>query len=481
MTINNISLMGLSGYDFTAIIEASVSNYSRPLLKMQEQQLALGKTKDAWRDVNTRLAALDKTLEALRQAVTWTATSATSSNESLLKVTSSAGATAGNYNIKIFQLAGAQTAVSKVMGEAEGITSPTDGTVIEESIFRIKVGDKETEISLKAGASLEEIAQEINEAKAGVSASVLKVSGGYQLALISEEVGEENAATFEPVSGNVLTALGIADENGNPLNITQEAQDAKISINGIEITSSSNTITTAIKGLTLNLNAADENTTVIVKVSADEKTAEKAVQAFVDQYNSVMNFIESKMQYNKDTGVKGDLFGDPILQAIQSRLRSMVGGIIANPTGPFTLLSEIGISTSALNYGKSAALEFDTKKFAEALEKNLESVANLFGAGLGIASRDEDEPQGLANIMKSYLKPMIEYGGTFAKAQEGYTKQISDLKDRMQDFQDKIETYRENLTQKYSRLESQLVAISSQSQWLYSQVAALTAFYSEWR
>ncbi len=94
----------------------------------------------------------------------------------------------------------------------------------------------------------------------------------------------------------------------------------------------------------------------MVKVSADYSEAQKAVQAFVDQYNSVMAFIQDKLKYDKDTKAKGDLFADPTLQGIQSRLRNMVAGSMNNPTGPFKILAEIGITTSSDNFGKSASL-----------------------------------------------------------------------------------------------------------------------------
>ncbi|MGI6450272.1 MAG: flagellar filament capping protein FliD [Desulfitobacteriia bacterium] len=88
----------------------------------------------------------------------------------------------------------------------------------------------------------------------------------------------------------------------NTLNVSQEAKDAKLIINGITaITSSSNTVTSAIPGLTLTLNKEAPGTNVTVKVAADYSEAQKAVQAFVDQYNSVMAFIQEKLKYDKDT------------------------------------------------------------------------------------------------------------------------------------------------------------------------------------
>jgi flagellar hook-associated protein 2 len=483
---SNLSLPGLSGYDFSSIVNALVTNYSKPLTKMKTQQSALETKKNAWRDVNTRLSSLENTLAKLQAASTWQGTKASSSNSAILSASGASGAVTGTYNIKVIQQALAQTAASGL----QAVEKSSDATALSEGVFKITVGDKTADIAISAGESLDNIAGAINNAKIGVSASVVQVEGGFRLAVISRQTGEENAAAFSEVTGSVLHDLGLLNDETvdgvtiTNLNITQAAQDAVITINGIDqITSSSNTITSAIPGVTLSIADADPEKTVTVKVSADYSDAQAAVQAFVDQYNSVMSFIEGKLAYDKDTEIKGDLFADPSLQAIQSRLRQMVSGSVNNPTGPFTILSDIGISTSADDFGKSAALEFDTAKFTEAMEKNSYSVANLFGAPAGgvtpiNASSDSQQAQGLANIMEEYLHPLIMYQGTLDKTVDGYSDQIDKLKDAMSDFTDKIADYQERLQLKYSRLESQLAAISSQSDWLTSMIESMSYYNS---
>jgi flagellar hook-associated protein 2 len=99
MSISNISLPGISGYDFSSIVSAMVNNYSLPLTQMQKTQTSLETKKNAWRDINTRLSALENTLDKLRQTSTWSATSATTSNSEILGVKSSSGTVKGNYNM----------------------------------------------------------------------------------------------------------------------------------------------------------------------------------------------------------------------------------------------------------------------------------------------------------------------------------------------------------------------------------------------
>lgn len=480
MSVNSasLSLPGLSGYDFSSIVQTMVNNYSLPLNKMQEQQSTLQTKKDVWRDVNTRLSSLENTLVKLRESATWAGTKASSSKPDILAVSSATGTVQGTYNVKVVQMAVAQTAVSKIMDVADAAAA----TSLSAGTFKITVGGKSADIAVGPGASLNDVVKAINNSKIGVSASAIKVDGGYRIALLSAETGLSKAASFSEVGGgNILHDLGILNVDDS-LNVSQQAKDAKLEINGItQITSSDNQVTTAVPGLTLTINSESVDTLVTVKVTADYSGAEAAVKSFVDQYNSVMTFIESKSYYNKELNTKGDLFGDPVLQSIQSRLRAMVSSSQNNPTEPFTILAEVGITTSADNFGKSATLSFNTAKFNEALAENPTSVANLFGASAGGVdpvkeSSQTQSAQGLGNIFYEYLHPMVRYGGTLEKTSESYDKQLKDLKDKIADFTERIKKYTETTRLKFVRLETQLAGLDSQNQWLQGQINAMNAF-----
>ncbi len=112
---SNIALPGLSGYDFSGIVDMMVNNYSLPLNQMEQKKGILETKKNAWRDINTRLSALENTLDKLRQSTTWSTTSSSSSNSEILSVTSAPGTVKGNYNIKVTQVALAQTAISDIV------------------------------------------------------------------------------------------------------------------------------------------------------------------------------------------------------------------------------------------------------------------------------------------------------------------------------------------------------------------------------
>lgn len=478
---SGVSLSGISGYDFSGIVDKLVQVESLPEAQMQQQQQDLQTRTDAWRDVNTRLSSLDSAILALNSSTTWTATAATSSNTGLVSVSSSPGAAQGAYNLNITQTAAAQTVVGTVQASATTALNLT-GT------FNIMSGKNVTSgvgINVVSTDTLTSIASKINAAGAGVNAAVIQVgSGQYKLSISNSLTGTDNQATFQD-GGGILNALGLisgasaVDPNHAGYyiadTISNAAVNAQFSLNGINIISQSNTITTAIPGVNFNFGSVVNPTspqTATLNVTADSSAAQKVVQGFVDQYNSTMDFISQKLAYNSTTKIKGDLFGDATLQGIQRQLRSMVGGTFANATGPYNILSAVGVSTSSTNFGKDATLSFDASKFSAAMAANPQSVANLFGASYNGVT--PSTTQGLGNIMHNYLNPMIMYGGSISQTQDIINNQIKDVKTQIFNFEQHISDYQEQLKLKFANLEATLSGFNSQGSWLSSQVSAMS-------
>ncbi|MCL1917714.1 MAG: flagellar filament capping protein FliD [Peptococcaceae bacterium] len=468
------SLSGISGYDFSGITQVMVNNYSLPLNQLNASQKALEAKKDAWRDINTRMSALENTLDKLRDSNLWRATKATSSNENALKVAGAPGAMEGTYMIKVVQAALAQTVAS----DAQSVAAAQDSLGLGAGTISIKidnpnlpVGQREVDIDISSGASLQDIAQAINDAKAGVDASVIKTGDGFRLALINKATGEENAAQFSDKSGNVLQSLGVIDGGGNAKNVTQAAKDAVISINGLDnITSSTNTFSDAIKGVTLNLTGDSVGSIVTVKVEADYSEAQQAVQAFVDQYNSVVAFLNDKTHFDADTKVKGDLFGDPLVDSLRSRLRDMISKDFGvGGDSQFTNLKQIGIQTSSDNFGKDGRLVFDTAVFTKAMAEDPESVKNFLGGGSGAMAT-----KGMANVFKDFVHDYVMSDGRLSKTLKSYDSQLADIKKRIDDFNVRIENYAEMIKLKFARLEALLADLDSQRESMTMQMSQLS-------
>ncbi|MCL5062007.1 MAG: flagellar filament capping protein FliD [Nitrospirae bacterium] len=155
----------------------------------------------------------------------------------------------------------------------------------------------------------------------------------------------------------------------------QAAQDAVIKVDNTTITKSSNTITDAIQGVTMNLLKADTSSTVTLTVSSDTSGAKTAVKSFVDSYNTVIKFINDQLSYDPKLKKANPLLGDPTLVEIRRKLGDIVSGRIPGlSSSSYTNLSQIGI-TSDKTTGK---LTMDDSKVSAALNSNPDAVAKLF-------------------------------------------------------------------------------------------------------
>jgi flagellar hook-associated protein 2 len=486
---SSTALTGLSGYDFSGIVSAMVQAYKLPETQMQTQQSTLQSQQSAWQDINTRLSALNNTIATLKTAATWSATSASSSNTSYVTVTGGSGAMAGSYSVTVNQTAAAEIVDSISTNDSAFATAmPAYSSTTGNWNFTI---NNKTVVVAKSSATgtaptLQDICNSINSAQAGVTASLVQVdSTNSRITITANQTGQSNAISFTDGIGGSLTKLGIMSAgvvnptftgtNPNSGGIYQQAQDASLTLNGVSVTSASNTVTTAIKGETLNLVAAGNST---VTVAADPTVAQNAVQAFVNQYNSVQSLISSDLSYNTTTKTAGVLFGDAQLENIQSRLRGMMGNIFLNPTSPDITLSSVGITTSSSNFGEDPSLTFNTAKFTQAFTNNPQSVANLFSASYnGITPTDGTGGtaiQGLGNTLAAYLNPLIMSGGSLSKIYSNFTNQISDIQNRIGDFDQRATVYEDMLNAKFSHLETVLSQLNSQGSWLTNQINSMT-------
>ncbi|MBI4998512.1 MAG: flagellar filament capping protein FliD, partial [Rhodocyclales bacterium] len=208
-------------------------------------------------------------------------------------------------------------------------------------------------------SSLDEIRDEINAVNAGVRASVVYVgknAGGtdvYKLSLTAKDTGAANSMRITVMDSNdvVLTDnTGLAQLSydptktagtGNEYDIKVPAQDARLTIDGIDLTRGSNTITDAITGVTLSLLKEADTTLTITKDSASVKSA---LQAFVKAYNDVNTLAHDLSAYSSDTKTASVLTGDSGVRSLQTALRQMIGYSVEPATLSVRNLSAIGIA-----------------------------------------------------------------------------------------------------------------------------------------
>lgn len=353
-----ISFDGLAtGINTTETVDKLIEVESRPKILKEAEKARLENQLSAWQEVNTKLLDLRTQAQEIWKASTWTTLSATSSNENILTATASSDAQPGTYTIEVSQLARAHQISTG--GYASDLDTVGTGTL------NVTVGAKSVDITVDASNNtLRGLADAINQADVGATASVIYDGSQYRLLVTSDQTGTANTVS--------LTATGFTLTTST----VQDAQDASIKFGSgtgaITITSSSNQVEDVIPGVTLNLVNASPGTQVTVSMSRDTSGVEEKIQAFVDAYNTAMEFIGEQFKFDPQKNQGGILMGDRTLLTIQTRIQSMIASPVATG-GDITSLRSIG-----LKLDDDGVLSFDTAKFQEAVAQDPEAVKNLF-------------------------------------------------------------------------------------------------------
>jgi flagellar hook-associated protein 2 len=225
------------------------------------------------------------------------------------------------------------------------------------------------------------VADAINKAGMGVTATIVSDGSAtpYHLVLTSNKTGE-NASMKISLSGDgsnppdaALSSLLSYDPAGSQsMQQTSAAQDTKLTVNGIAVSSHSNTVSEAIQGVSLTVNQVGSTS---LNVARDTNSVKTSLQGFVKAYNELNGALKKLTAYDPETKKAGALQGDPTAQSMQAQLRRMLSGQIGGLSGSLTNLGQVGIS-----FAKDGTLSLDDAKLSKAIEKNFADIAGLFTA-----------------------------------------------------------------------------------------------------
>ena len=257
-----------------------------------------------------------------------------------------------------------------------------------------------------------------------------------------------------------LTEVEAYNTNDQYKNILQDASDAELSINGVDVTSSSNNIDNAVEGVDFNINSTG---TTEINVSNDTEKATSAVQKFVDQYNSVMDFMDTKLDYDPEEDKAGTLQGDSTLMRLQMRLRSMVTDRVDNNSS-YNQLASVGISVD-----RDGVMSFDSGEMTEAIKDSPEEVMNLFNA-----EQDDEGFDGVATRMDSYVDQLLQSNtGTIPRKLEFFNTRMDNIDENIEDMERRLESTRQRYKEQFTAMETAMSEMQQQQSWMQQQLASL--------
>jgi flagellar hook-associated protein 2 len=362
---------------------------------------------------------------------------------------------------------------SKMKVEEDGSTTAKDlGLLGTDDDGDGKIdGSFEKTVTITGTDKLQDVVDKINQAGIFVSASIVNdgsPTSPYRLAIASNNSG---------TAGQILM-----DDGGVGLNASTlvKGSDAVVLFgssnpaNALLLTSSTNTLTNTITGVTVNLTGVSDGP-VSLSVTRDDSAAVTAAKTFVTAFNGVVDTLNKYDSYNSDTQQKGVLLGDGTAAQVRSRLYALVNSKYS-VSGQYNFLSQVGITI-----GDGAKLSLDADKLSTALATNNSSVVNLFTATTTAASADTSNlPTGITIPTTTITKP-IGFGPLVEQAMKSMTDAVTGLltlktnsiDNTVMLNNDRIDEINKLLTAKKTRLQKQFADMESALATLQSQQSAL--------
>ena len=378
-----------SGLDINSIISQLMAIERQPLSALAGKEAIKQTQLTAFGSLKGALSSFQSSLASLSNPAKFSAVSANLADSSLATVSASPSAATGNYNVEIQALAQSH----KLRSNNFASTSTTVGSGSLTIQFGTYSGgtftvnpDKATQtITIDPSQStLSGIRDTINLADAGVSASIVNDGSGDRLVIASKDSGLDNAlkiTTTDDDANNIdnagLSQLAYDASTGGTTNLTETvaASNSTLVVDGITISKSSNTITDAIEGVTLNLLKADFGTTSKLSITPDTASTQSAVSSFVKAFNELNQTITDISKYDAENNRASILTGDFTVRSIQFQLRNAISDPLTTAGGGLSVLSEVGISFTA-----EGTLAFDASKFNDVVNDASKDISTLFAS-----------------------------------------------------------------------------------------------------
>jgi flagellar hook-associated protein 2 len=444
-----ITFSGFNQIDFSAILNAVMQQERQPLDQLNTQKKTLESQNTIFGTLATKLGNLKSASDALQEVDSLAALTATSSDTGV-GVSATSGSVAGTYDVVVTELARAQVMTSSSSYAALTTVVATAGTLT----FTPAVGAA-VAVTLTGSTTLEGLASAINaETDSPVAASVVQTAPGtYKLVLTGKETGTDNAYTFtSTLTGGQGLTYSDTDTNGVygdvPLSDhTQSALNAAFTVNNLAISSSSNTVTDAVPGVTLTLRKKDPATTVTIGVTQDVAAAKAVVEKFVSAYNDVVAFHRD--QDTASLAGKASISRDPLLRSFRNGIRTALGDDY-NAGGTYTKLAGVG-----LGFDSTGKMTLDDDVFEEALASSPIDVQRLFSGTTGNG--------GAFGALTDMIEEYTEAGGLVASARTRITDQVRTMNRRLDNLEEKLLRRREALQKEYIAADMAMTRMKAQS------------------
>ncbi len=453
-----VTLSGFNNIDFSSVLELVMTQERQPVTRLQTQKQALQTQNTQLGTLAGYLTALETAADQLASADSLEVLAATSSDESIVGVSTSSGTVPGTYDVVVTSRAKAQvTASSNTVTDTATVASA--GT-----LTFLVTNQPPVDIVVTGAMTVQQLADAINASDdAPVTATVVQVApGSYRLVLTGKSTGAASAFTMtSTLSGG--SGVTFTDTNGNGVygesgdGNAVNAANASLTVNNVAVSSASNTVEDVIPGATLTLNGESATTTVRVGVSRDAAQVKGLVNGFIEAYNDIVTFIND--QRSAATAGRANVSRDPMVRSLANELRSTLLGQYG--AGTLTRLAAVGVG-----FERTGKMTLDETVFDDAIASDPTGVQALF-AGSGATSGAFDD---LVTLIDGYTAS----GGLVSSVRQRLTNQVKFVTTRIDALEDRLARRRLQLQAEFTAADQIMSRLNKQS-------GSLTSLGNEYR
>jgi flagellar hook-associated protein 2 len=475
ISTGTISSAGVgSGLDVNSIVTQLMAVERQPLTRLQTTATTMKTQLSAFGQLQSLVSSLQDAAKPLFSADSFRLSNATSSDPTGVSAGTTTKAVPGIYSVAVSALSATQSVVSAGGAFADASAVVGSGSLMirlgswnaDRTAFAPQTGS--ADITIPIGASEDTLAgirDKINAADAGVSATVVTDASGARLALQSTTPGAANGfrVTVVDDDGGHSDAAGLSRLAFDPagagaqMTLAQAAANAEATINGIAVTSSSNTLDGVIDGITFNLGKVTTQP-VTVNVSRNTEAIKTMVAGFVAAYNQLNGFLAEATRYDPTTKQAALLQGDGTATGIQNQLRALVG----QPSGAssmFATLSSIGVQLQ-----KDGSLKLDDAKFAAAVGKLPELTKALANVDATVAGNN-----GIGKRFSAWATALLATDGSLPGKKKSIETRIARNQKDQDALEDRLAAIEARMRAQYSALDTTMSKANALAKYVTQQ------------
>ncbi len=417
-----------SGIDVESIITGLMDIERQPIEALNTKRDTLDIQLSAMGRVKSTMNELATSARLLGDGSRFGPFQASSSDEDVFTATATGGSSAEFHTVEVLSLA-------QNHRMASGLYASPD-TAIDSGSMTFSSNENNFDITIdSSNNTLIGLRDAINDAadNTSISASILNVDGGSRLVLNAKEGGTDNAIT---VGGSSSIVSGITE--------VTEALDAELIVDGFQVTSSSNSVSEVIEGVTLELKSIGNAN---VQTQRDTESLRESLDTFVANYNALRSDLASFAEGQQ---------GDQLPRNVESSIRNVFSQDILLPNGQTINLLDIGFT-----FDRYGALSIDEARLTSAQAGGMESFIEAFITNsTGFSAKIEDA-----------LDRFTSVDGIIASREQGIESRQGTIDSRIEQMDYRLENIETRYRQQFTVMDQLVTQLQSTSAYLANQLA----------